>query len=628
MRGCSVRAIWILNRSSKLVFSRRFPTVERQWKQACLDAVEKVQQQAGEGLNNTGNVGYQPIPFDGQLIQAFQDRKQREGSIQGSGIRIGDSQEGSDSWLDDVITRHVISLQLPKGDGDGPPGLLWPVVLHIAGTYQILILPLVEPQDLLAYERLCWRKDCGNATNMEDKSLSGILLDLPCITASLELAHVLGDIVTGEVGEPEILVNTASTMGGILETLTGGMGLSSIGARAKPVTAPVTAAATAVASVAANATSAIVQGGKGLVKSDKDALRSFISSAMPFGTPLDLNPINLAAIRTSGFSSQDVPHQELKQPAWKPYLYRGKQRILFTVDEVVTAALYDQDDVADVISLGGQILCRADVEGLPEIVLPLSCPTSCQPDTVSYHPCAQSTELGPDKLTVTFSPPLGNFVLAHYTALKTVLKPPMQGFYQLSMVSKDEGAFLIRMKLMEGYKAPLAMDSCSLLIPFPRRKIVSMDGTPSYGSATTSDRAIDWKIIVSGRAHSAKHNDITFSGTVKFSPLLGSGTYSYESEEEVDDKSANHYQGAETGDGGVEPAKWEEPFCWEAYNYAKASFKILGGTMSGIQIDPKTVTVYPQATRPPCDYSSQIVSGDYIFWNSLGRYPRAAARKQ
>lgn len=621
MRGCSIRAIWILNRATKLVFSKRFPTVERHWKRACESAAEE----AGDE-KNLAAVGYQPLPFDPQLLQAFQDRKQREGSIQGNGIRATDSPVGSDAWVDDVITRHIISLQLPKGDGDERPGILWPVILHIAGTYQVLVLPLVQPKDVQDYETLLWRKDCGHATSMEGRNLSSILLDLPCITASLEVAQVLGEIVTGEVGEPEMLINTASTMGGLLETITGGMGLASIGARAKPVTIPVTAAAASVASVAANASSAVIHGGKGLVKSDKDALRDFITSAMPYGTPLDLNPITLAAIRTNGFSAQDVPHPEQKQPAWKPYLYRGKQRILFTVEEVVTAALYDQDDVADVISCGGQVLCRADVEGLPEIVLPLGCPSSShQPYTVTYHYCAQTAEMGPDKLTVTFSPPVGNFVLAHYTGLPIVLKPPMQGFYQLSMVSKDEGAFLIRMKLMEGYKAPLTMENCSLLIPFPRRRILAMDGTPSYGSATTTDHSIEWKIIVSGRAHAAKHNDVTFSGTVKFAPLSESERYSYENEGDADDRSANHFEGAETGDGGVEPAKWEDPFCWEAYNYAKASFKILGGTMSGINIDPKTVTVYPQTTKPPCDYSAQIASGNYIFWNSLGRYPQGSS---
>ncbi|KAL2643015.1 hypothetical protein R1flu_010602 [Riccia fluitans] len=635
MRGCSVRAIWILNRASKLVFSRRFPTVERQWQQAC----KKLEEQAAP---SSPSLKYLPIPMDAQLIQAFHDRKQREGSVAGCGIRTPHSEEGSDSWLDDLITRHVISLQL---ESNGVAGMLWPVVLHTSGTYQILILPLVEPRHLLAYEDLCHRIDCGGAVTLEDtenaRSLSTILLGLPCITGALALAKVLGEVVMGEVAEPEMYINTASTMGGLLDTLAGGMGLSSIGAgisgigaRAKPVTVPVAAAATAVAAAAATATSAIVQGGgKGLGKSDKDAVRSFISSAMPFGTPLDLNPINLLTVRSNGFTSQDGPHPEQKQPAWKPYLYRGKPKMLFTVHEVVTAALYDQDNVADIITLGGQILCRVDLEGLPDITLPIHCPNSGQPHAVTFHPCAQVPEHGADKLTVTFSPPLGNFVLARYTALPSVVKPPLQGFYQLSMVSKNEGAFLIRMKLMESWKPPLTLDNCSLTIPFPRRRILAVDGVPSYGQVVTTEHSIEWKIIVSGRGHSSKHNEITFSGTVKFAPESVSGQASQygsadpyeESDLDAEALANNSFEGAEVGDSGAEPAAWEDPFCWEAYNYAKASLKIVGGTMSGISIDPKTVSIYPQISKPPCDFSAQVTSGEYIFWNSLGRYPQAAS---
>ncbi|BBN02949.1 AP-5 complex subunit mu-1 [Marchantia polymorpha subsp. ruderalis] len=633
MRGCSIRAIWILNRTSKLVFSRRFPTVERQWQQACRKLEE-------DAVPNTPGMKYLPIPMDSQLIQAFLDRKQREGTVAGCGIRTPHSEEGSDSWLDELITRHVISLQLEGNEGSG---MLWPVVLHMSGTYQILVLPLVEPRHLLTYEDLCHRIDCGGAATGEDteaaSSLSTILLDLPCITGSLALAQVLGEVVTGEVAEPEMYINTASTMGGLLDTLAGGMGLSSIGAgisgigaRAKPVTVPVAAAATAVAAAAATATSAIVHhGGKGLGKSDKDALRSFISSAMPFGTPLDLNPMSLLTVRSTGFTSQDVPHPELRQPAWKPYLYRGKPKMLFTVHEVVTAALYDRDNVADVITLGGQILCRADLEGLPDITLPIHCPSSGQPHAVTFHPCAQVPEQGPDRLTVTFSPPLGNFVLARYTALPSVVKPPLKGFYQLSMVSKNEGAFLIRMKLMEGWKPPLSLDNCSLTIPFPRRRILAVDGVPSYGQLVTTEHAIEWKIVVTGRGHSSKHNEVTFSGTVKFAPESTSGRVSqyatadpYEESDGEGDAQNTNFEGAEAGDGGADPADWEEPFCWGAYNYAKASLKILGGTMSGISIDPKSVSIYPQIAKPPCDFSAQVISGEYIFWNSLGRYPYTA----
>ncbi|KAJ7564566.1 hypothetical protein O6H91_02G023100 [Diphasiastrum complanatum] len=548
MLGCSIRALWILNPHSQVLFSRRFPTVERQWQAAC-----KTQAQIS-------NITAHPLPTDSQLAQALADRKNREGSIRGSGIRDALSKEGSDSWVDDPITR------------------------------------------------------------------------------AFSVAQVLGDVVAGEVVEPEIYTNSASTMSGLLDSITGGIGITSITARAKPVNAPVAAVTTAV-SAAAGTSSTVVSGSANkstLKTADREALRSFISSAMPFGTPLDLNPINITSIRLNGFTSQDIPPADQKQPAWKPYLYRGKQRILFALHEVITAALYDRDDVADVISLGGQVLCRADLEGLPDITLPLSCPTSAQFDALTFHPCAQTFEQGLEKQTITFSPPLGNFILARYVSSSCAIRPPLQGFYQLSMVSEDEGAFLFRLKLMEGYKAPMTMEHCSLSIPFPRRKIVAVDGVPSVGTVTSTEHSIEWKIVVSSRGLTSKSIETTFSGTVKFASKtdpLAKKNVDVPSEEDSDDElgnsiSSDHRDALEAkldkADIHLAAADWEEPFCWEAYSYAKASLKLVGGTLSGLSVDPKTVTIYP-TTKAASEYSAQVVSGEYIFWNSLGRYPSAAS---
>jgi AP-5 complex subunit mu-1 len=533
---------------------------------------------------------------------------------QGRGIREAVSQEGSDSWVDDIITRQVTSLQFsPKGM------MLWPVLEHVRGSFYILVLPLVEPHHLAAYHELCCRSDCGGAAT--NHSLSSLLLDLPCITGALAVAQVLGDVVSGEVVEPEMLTVAAPSMGGLLDSIAGGMGMgiSGIAARAKPVAVPVAAAANAVAAAAATATSAITgSGGKVTLKSaDKEALRNFIGGAMPFGTPLDLNPINLAAVRSTGFSSLDVPPTELKQPAWKPYLYRGKQRMVFTVLEEVTAALYDRDDVEDSISLAGQLLCRADMEGLPEISLQLHCPSSSHFDAITFHPCAQAPEQGVDKQTISFSPPLGNFVLARYTTLPTSMQPPLQGFYQLSMISEDEGAFLIRMRLMVGYKAPLVMEQCALSIPFPQRRIVAVEGTPSVGTLSTTEHSMEWKIIVSGRGLASKSTEVTFPGTVKFARKLtpqGNGDAFKDEESDIESNLQNsEYFDVKPGNGGtgLQAAEWEEPLCWEAYSYAKASIKLVGGTMSGISLDPKMVAVYP-AVKVPCEFSAQVMQSPLL----------------
>ena len=95
-------------------------------------------------------------------------------------MRVSYSAKGSDSWVDDPITRHILGLYINQEE-EGDNNLLWPLVLHTKGQYSVLVLPLVEPKHLKAYALLCKRSDCGNAVRVDD-SLSSLLLDLPSIT--------------------------------------------------------------------------------------------------------------------------------------------------------------------------------------------------------------------------------------------------------------------------------------------------------------------------------------------------------------------------------------------------------------------------------------------------------------
>ncbi|PIA44740.1 hypothetical protein AQUCO_01700379v1 [Aquilegia coerulea] len=583
--GCSIRALWILNNQETVIFSRRFSVVEKRWKLAC--------KRENNGISSL-------LPTDAEISNGFSERKKREGSARGYGIRVTQSAEGSDSWVDDPITRHIIGIYISKEDEEGQY-LLWPLVLHIKGQYYILVLPLVEPQHLKAYERMCKRSDCGNCIGVEE-SLSSLLLDLPCITGAFMVAHAIGDVVTGELVEPEVVVNASPSVGGLLDSLTGSIGIPSISARAKPVAAPVAASTTS-------------------------------------GTPLDLSLSNMLAIKVSGFSSSDMPPTDVKQPAWKPYLYKGKQKILFTVHETVYAAMYDRDEIPDTITISGQVNCRAELEGLPDVSFPLTGLNTCHIEVLSFHPCAQVSEQGADKQAMMFSPPLGNFVLMRYQAFCSHT-PPIKGFYQLSMVSEDEGAFLFKLRLMEGYKAPLTMDFCTVTMPFPRRRVVSFDGNPSIGTVLTTDHSVEWKIITTGRGITGKSIEATFPGTIKFAPRpvqripsLSSSVYGnlIEDDSDIEPESSTN---ANLEDYLLEkmikdlsPVDLEEPFCSQAYDYAKVSFKIVGGTLSGMSIDPKSVTIYP-SVKAPVDLSSQVVSGDYILWNTLGKCPFAISPKE
>lgn len=174
--GCSIRAIWILNNLDAVVFSRRFPVVEKRWRSSC-----------NSNKDATDHL-FSSLPTDSNLADAFLHRRLREGSARGFGIRKSNSSLGSDSWVDDPITRHIIGLYINK-ERDDDKNLLWPLILHIKGPYSILVLPLVEPRHVKAYEKLCKTPDCGSSLGLDD-SLSSLLLDLPAITGYAKLLYL------------------------------------------------------------------------------------------------------------------------------------------------------------------------------------------------------------------------------------------------------------------------------------------------------------------------------------------------------------------------------------------------------------------------------------------------------
>lgn len=95
------------------------------------------------------------------------------------------------------------------------------------------------------------------------------------------MAQTIGDIIVGDAMEPEVVVAASPSVGGLLDSLTGSIGISGISARAKPVAAPVAASTISGTALTGAALADIPKMGSRPL--DKDVLRSFISSAMPFG---------------------------------------------------------------------------------------------------------------------------------------------------------------------------------------------------------------------------------------------------------------------------------------------------------------------------------------------------------
>ncbi|KAK8709764.1 hypothetical protein V6N13_060769 [Hibiscus sabdariffa] len=70
---CSIRALWILNNLDAVVFSRRFPAVEKRWRAACQSENESSEN------DSVKYTVFSSLPSDSELAAAFSDRKTREG---------------------------------------------------------------------------------------------------------------------------------------------------------------------------------------------------------------------------------------------------------------------------------------------------------------------------------------------------------------------------------------------------------------------------------------------------------------------------------------------------------------------------------------------------------------------
>jgi AP-5 complex subunit mu-1 len=92
------------------------------------------------------------------------------------------------------------------------------------------------------------------------------------------VAHAIGDIITGDTVEPEVIITAAPSVGGLFDSLTGSIGISS---RAKPVSPQVPSSSPLGAAGPGSVTADTPKMGSRPL--DKDALRTFISSSMPFG---------------------------------------------------------------------------------------------------------------------------------------------------------------------------------------------------------------------------------------------------------------------------------------------------------------------------------------------------------
>ena len=348
-------------------------------------------------------------------------------------------------------------------------------------------------------------------------------------------------------------------------------------------------------------------------------IQSYLAKIMPFGKVMNSNNKDIQSMIQHGFPI--VEGLSIKRPAWKPYMHRGKQKLTITIQETISCVQYDSDLVSDTHLCIGNLLCIADLEGLPDITIPLlvnmnnnSNNNKGKMNSIAYHTCVQSQDTNQSKNTitttlnnnnnnnnnssssssmrylvqkVTFSPPLDCFILCKYN-IEDVTEVPIRGFYQMKEITKKEVKLLVQLKYSEKYVNNFQY--CEMELPFGNRgSIVHIDIVPTAGAVTISSnrKSLKWNI---GQKFTNKSLEVSLPATVYFDG---------NNNNEIDD-----------------------PFMQNSNSYVQLRFKIIGDTLSNATIDVPNINIYNNSnntkSNPQIVIEREIQSDEYIIYNSLG----------
>ncbi|KAK3260418.1 hypothetical protein CYMTET_30624 [Cymbomonas tetramitiformis] len=156
MRACSLRAVWILGDDGSVLISRRFPTVERRWHRS---------------FSANSNASGLPaacvgLPCDRILSQLYLKHTPVEKACYSA------------------LGRHVLCLSLTTET------IVWPLVVLSKGALRVLVLPLVQPSQLLAQ----LNQDANNAGDLTSLSLA--VAELTCVTQAVDVAEAILGLCT------------------------------------------------------------------------------------------------------------------------------------------------------------------------------------------------------------------------------------------------------------------------------------------------------------------------------------------------------------------------------------------------------------------------------------------------
>lgn len=326
-------------------------------------------------------------------------------------------------------------------------------------------------------------------------------------------------------------------------------------------------------------------------------LFQYLCLVAPFGSPTNTSPASISLqLKARG----NPPPPKLKQPSWRPAVYRGNSRLQLTIKEEMQAAQYDKPEVADDWQVYGTVQAKVELEGHPDVLLTLATPPVTPPiDHLVLHSCVQSADAEPTDGTdsrnrkIRFSAPLESFTLCHYLASQVSFLP-VRGFYQ--MKGDHTVKLLIQLKLNEIVKNNFEYFEVHMPF-FNRGPIDRVDSIVPVTASTALSLSQDRKTIVwdIGQRFPSKSLEMSLQATVHFpehpSPAEGSCCH----------------EGVEDG-----------PYFVGLSSYIELIFKIPDYTISNCNIDARSVTLFP-STKYKLIINRELGCSKYRIWNSHGK---------
>ncbi|XP_065069343.1 AP-5 complex subunit mu-1-like isoform X1 [Rhopilema esculentum] len=320
-------------------------------------------------------------------------------------------------------------------------------------------------------------------------------------------------------------------------------------------------------------------------------LRDYLFICMPFGTPTEMDPSTVRGIIASK-DSYLLP--KTKAPAWRPVFHKGKQQISISIQEKVRCIQYDNPERADLCEIYGTVVCKADLEGAPEVSLDVV--STLDPtilENIVFHPCTQLSDTVTPVMTVDdkrimdeyrvktirFCPPLETFRLFHYKS--SLNAPPVMAYYKMT---DDEHCAKISIQLKLWKNVKNSFEHLKVIVPFFNRKqIQRIDYSPMTSNCVILDKnTVCWNV---GSKLPSKTLQASLEGTVHF-------------------------------DRSDKPVVHPDKFCVGLNSYIKISFKIADYTYSGIKIDNRSVSIYPNS-KVKTSTAAEFACQECKVWNSL-----------